>query len=77
MRTIDTKRLARAGSVSRPVRRRALSKRGTVIFLSFLLGVLVVIAALVIATSERKAHAQTFEISAPCLRCVYLPVVKR
>lgn len=90
MRTFDPKRLAHAGTLqSIPVRRRALSKRAVI--LSFLLCVLVVIAALAIATSEGRAtHAQTTiepwcEIgSAPALPAttcltarVYLPEVSR
>lgn len=48
MRTLDPQRLARAGAVSKPVRRRGLSNR--TVLLSFL-GLLVVIALLAIATS--------------------------
>lgn len=74
MRTIDPKWLAHAGTLQAiPVRRRALSKR--TVILSLLL-VLLVVAALV-ATSARRAHAQTAVISAPCLHCVYLPEVGR
>jgi hypothetical protein len=85
MRTLDPKRLAKAGAVSMPVRRRGLSTR-TAIFLLSLLGLLVLVAALVVSTSG-KAHAQGvvcaetvcpphFESSPPCLNCVYLPLVK-
>lgn len=91
MLTMDVQRLRNASPLQtvRPVRRRALSKRAVI--LSFLLCVLVVIAALAIATSEGRAtHAQTTiepwcEIgSAPALPAttcltarVYLPEVSR
>ena len=78
MLTMDVQRLRNASPLQtvRPVRRRALSKRAVI--LSFLLCVLVVIVALAIATSEgRAAHAQSAVISAPCLKCVYLPMVQR
>lgn len=90
MLTMDVQRLRNASPLQtvRPVRRRALSKR--TVILSFLLCVLVVIAALAIATSEgRAAHAQTIgepwcEIGSPALpqsniRCieprVFIPLV--
>lgn len=87
MRTLDVQRLRNASPLQtvRPVRRRALSKRT-----ALLLVLLVVIAALAIATSKGRAHAQTIgepwcEIgSAPALPAttcltarVYLPEVSR
>jgi hypothetical protein len=71
MRTLDPKRLARAGAVSKPVRRRPLSK-AAVMFLLSLFAVLVLVAALVISTSG-EARAQTnidepwCQVSAPQL----------
>lgn len=72
MRTLDTRRLALAGSLSKSVRRRGLVNRAVIFLL--LLGLLA-LAVVLIASASERASAQTFVISAPCLHCVYLPMV--
>lgn len=72
MLTLNPQRLARAGSVqSIIVRRRAFGWRAVAILL-------LLVALLVVAlAAASRVRAQTFEIGAPCLKCVYLPMVQR
>lgn len=71
MLTLDPHRLARAGSVQSIIVRRRVRVRVVV-------GFLLVVALLVVAlAAASRVRAQTFEVGAACLKCVYLPEVQR